>query len=79
MTELSFFQLLIVTGSILVISITFLLIGYWMGRNSAERPFSAVKEEKEFDPGSTDEPEGDYFKDEIPDYGETQERVATIT
>ena len=78
MTTLTFSELMIVTGVIIALSVIYLYIGYWMGRNSAERPFNASEKEKPFDPGPTDEPEGDYFLDELPDYGETTGRVPTV-
>lgn len=77
MTTLSFNQLMIITGIILALSVVYLYIGYWMGRNSAERPFNASEKEKPFNPGSTDEPEGDYFRDELPGH-ESPERVPTV-
>lgn len=57
--SLDFFGILFVIS----IAIIFLILGYWMGRNSAGQPFQAVEKEKLFDPGSTNEPEGDIIND----------------
>jgi len=44
-----------------------LITGYWMGRNSAEKPIIS-RESKTFDPGPTDEPEeGDIFREALED------------
>lgn len=56
-------------------------IGYLMGRNSAEKPVIAEKgpefdmQDEEYTP---DDPEKDYFGDELPEYGPIAKRVATI-
>jgi len=77
MTTLSFNHL--ITGIALIIAfvLVILYVGYWMGRNSAERPFNASEKAKPFDPGSTEEPEGDYFLDELPGH-ETPGRIPTV-
>lgn len=78
MTHLSFNDLMAATGFILAVSLVFLYIGYWMGRNSAERPFNASEKPEEFEPGPTDEPEGDYIMDELRDYEGVSVRIPTI-
>lgn len=65
-------------GVFLIIAIVFLVIGYAMGRNSAEKPF--IREtEKVFDPGPTGDDE-DPWKDAME--GETEEegkkRIPTV-
>ena len=51
-----------------ILSIICVLLGYWMGRNSAERPMISEAQQRPFDPGSTDEPDhDDIFRDAMSD------------
>jgi hypothetical protein len=55
--------------------------GYWMGRNSAERPFVQQTINKTVDQGSKDEPEGDVFVEAMirPETSEEKEKgIPTI-
>ena len=55
----------------IAISIACVLLGYWMGRNSAERPLVTEAQQRPFDPGPTNEPEhDDIFRDAMTDPGE---------
>lgn len=61
------------------IGITLLLvfIGYWMGRKTqTDKPLQEKEPKYKAEPSS--EPEGDYFNDEIPRRGDTDERVKTV-
>ena len=71
---------LIDNGPIVVLIIGCILMGYWMGRNSAERGFrseSAANESRPSSQGSHDEPEGDIFEDAM-EIRELDQRVPTI-
>jgi len=50
-------------------------LGYWMGRNSSERPFRSDMNPKEHDQGSAAEPEGDPYFDAM---ALPEGRIATI-
>jgi hypothetical protein len=56
-----------------------ILVGYWMGRNSAERPFVQQTENVLVDQGSTDEPEGgDPFVDAMTEEEKPKQREKGI-
>ena len=55
-----------------------LLIGYWMGRNSAERPFRSVEAPKKRHQGSTEDPGGDLFMEALQDEEDEKKGISTI-
>ena len=77
-------NLLTPIGLALLIAVIFLLIGYWMGRNSAERPFRSVEgQDTPLDntpPEDLRDGEGGYIEDAIydPDEVEEDDRIETI-
>jgi len=56
-----------------------ILLGYWMGRNSAERPFVQNTQPAQADQGSTEEPGGDIFTEAMVEPPEKEEKgIPTI-
>lgn len=54
--------------------------GYWMGRNSAEKPLIQNTEPRRASQGSTEEPEhGDIFKEALAEPTVDEKAVPTIT
>ena len=67
----------------LIVALAFLLIGYAMGRNSAERPIlsrETPKEPKveEFTPEELHDAEGGYIEDEVPSEEDYGGRIGTV-
>jgi hypothetical protein len=60
-----------------VVLVIGLLIGYWMGRNSAERPFRSVEAPKKRDQGSTEDPGGDLFLEALQDDKDEKKGIPT--
>lgn len=60
----------------LIVALIFLVLGYMLGRNSANQPIKAGEKEIKYKPGSNEEPDGDLFNDAMMDEGE--ERVSTL-
>ena len=70
----------IVSGVVPVVIFFFgIAAGYWMGRNSAERPLIQNTEPARADQGSTEEPEhGDIFKEALEEPIVDEKAVPTI-
>lgn len=60
-----------------IVLIIGLLIGYWMGRNSAERPFRSIEAPKKRDQGSTEDPGGDLFLEALQDDKDEKKGIPT--
>ena len=60
-----------------IVLVVGLLIGYWMGRNSAERPFRSIEAPKKRDQGSTEDPGGDLFMEALQDDEDEKKRIPT--
>lgn len=56
-----------------------LMVGFYLGRKTIVMNGAMVAAAtSSFDPGSTEEPEGDYINDELPDYTDLDERKDTM-
>lgn len=64
--------------TLLCINLLSLCLGYSMGRNSAGQPLNAIPKDKPFNPGPTEEPEGDLFQDAMSNDEGAIERIATF-
>ncbi len=67
----------------LIVALIFLLIGYAMGRNSAERPILSREtkkgpKEEEFTPEELHDAEGGYIEDEVPSEEDYDGRIKTV-
>lgn len=60
-----------------IVLVVGLLIGYWMGRNSAERPFRSVEAPKKRNQGSTEDPGGDLFMEALEDDKDEKKGIPT--
>lgn len=69
-------QILIIIAATSILTMFILVIGYWMGRKTkTDDPIYTPK----FDPGPTDEPEGDIITDNLyPDEDKEDKRKSTI-
>ena len=63
----------------LFIAFVFILVGYVMGRNSAERPLSAQVPKISKEKATTDDPSEDYFNRELIDpEDDGDNRISTV-
>lgn len=60
-----------------VLCIGCILLGYWMGRNSSERPMRSIYNNPKADQGLTEDPGGDPFEEAMEDRT-SNERIAII-
>ena len=67
---------LIFSGVLVFCAFCGCVIGYWMGRNSAERPFLSEAQPRHTDQGPTDESQVDVFRDAM--QGADDKRIPTI-
>ncbi len=81
--QLQSIEIFTVLAAIWLLTVICIVICYIMGRNSAGQPVKAQVEPKPdvIKKQDTDEPEGDYFSDEIPSYSDRpqdEERIKTV-
>jgi hypothetical protein len=55
-----------------------LVLGYWMGRNSIERPMRSINNPPLMDQGAAYDSGGDPFHEAMVDHSDDDERIATM-
>ena len=55
-----------------------ILMGYWMGRNSAELPMRSDNNPRVIDQGSSDDPGGDPYEDAMTEVATEDTRIDTM-
>lgn len=63
---------------LVVVAIGCILLGYWMGRNSSEKPMRSVNNPAKRDQGSHEDPGGDPFEEAMEIIEDEDERTSTI-